>query len=126
MPIVNEPFIPETTLLKFIRSRGIFRTHDGVSPITEILERSLNKWFNKLSISYQELLSEYVSRMARLPIRLRADTAMIRVSEFTIGEDCRHGHLGLIDISAGLTARAYHADSQEKMDDIVGQRAYIC
>ena len=64
-----------------------------------------------------------MSRIVGLPIRLRADTAMIRLSEFTIGEDCRHSHWGLIDINTGLAARAYQADSQEKMeekiDDIV-------
>lgn len=123
-PMENEPSVPETILLTFVRSRDIFRIHDGVSPTTELLERSLNKWFNELSTSHQEALTEYVTLMTGLPIRLRADAAMTRLGEFTIEEDGQHGHRGSIDIHAGFATRACHTDSQEKIDDIIGHEGF--
>ncbi len=123
-PMENEPSVPETTLLKFICSGDILRIHAGVSPITEIPERSLNKWFNKLSASHQEVLTEYVSLMTGLSIRLRADATMTRLGGFTVEEVGQHGHRSFIDIHAGLATRACHTDIQEKIDDIVGHEGF--
>ncbi|KAI9770987.1 MAG: hypothetical protein M1840_002691 [Geoglossum simile] len=122
-PMANEDFVPETTL-RFARSRGRFHIHAGVSPITELLERSLNKWFGKLPTSHQEALTEYVSLMAGLPIRLRADTAMTQLGEFTIEGDGQHVYQGIINLHAGLATRACHTDSQGKIDDVVGHEGY--
>ena len=120
----NEHSVPGTTLLNFVRSGDGFRIHTGVSPVSDIVERSLNTWFNKLSRSHQEILIHHVSLRKGLPIRLRADPAMTQLSEFIIEEDGLHGFRGFIDIHAGLIRRARRTDSQEKIDDIVGHEGY--
>ena len=123
-PMENEDFFPETILLKFDRSEDSFYVHAQLSPVTEILERSLNMWFNKLSASHQEVLTDYIGLTTGLSIRLRADAAMTQCGEFTIKEDGQHGYQGFIDVHAGLATRACHTNSQEKIDDIVGHEGF--
>ena len=123
-PVANEEFAQETTLLKFTRSEDGFRIHTGESPTTKIVEQALTKWFNKLSASYREPLAGYMSLMEGLPIRLRADSMMTQLGEFSVEEDSQHGYQGFIDLHTGFTTRAFQTNSQEKIDDVVGHEGY--
>ena len=123
-PMENGDLVPGTTLLKFVRSGDEFRIHAGVSPITEILERSLNQWFNKLPTSHQEVLTEGMNLTRGLSIRLCSDPAMTQIGGFTIEQDGQHGYQGFININAGLATRACHPDNSGKIDDTVGRQGY--
>lgn len=122
--MTNEDFVEETALLRFTRCADRFRIRAGQSGMTEILERSLNKWFNRLSISRQEALTEYMNLMAGLPIRLRGDAAMTQLGEFSIEGDEQHSYQGFIDFHAGLATRIGQPGVEEKIDDIVGHEGH--
>lgn len=123
-PLENEDLAPGTTLLRFACCRNGFRIQVGVSPITGILERSLNLWFNRLPTSHQEVLTEYVNLTTGLPVRFRSDAAMTQIGAFTIEENVKHGRQGFIDIHAGIAKRGYHSDSPGRVDDIIGRAGY--
>ena len=120
----NEGLVPGTTVLKFVRSEDEFRIEPGASPIGEILERSLNQWFNKLPTSHKEVLSEYVNLTKGVSIRLRSDPAMTQMGTFAIEEDRQQGCQGFLDVHAGLATDACLPDSSKKIDEIVGREGY--
>ena len=120
----NEGLVPGTTVLKFVRSEDAFRIQAEVFPIGDILERSLNQWFNKLPTSHQEVLTEYMNLTRGISIRLRSDPAATQTGTFAIEEDGQHGCHGFIDIPAGLATNACLPDSTEEIDDIIGREGY--
>ncbi|KAK0121429.1 hypothetical protein ONS95_009723 [Cadophora gregata] len=118
-------FLPgATTTLKFICSGDLFRIAYGVSPTTEILERSLSQWFDKLLTSHQEVLSENTTIEPGLCIRLRSDGAMKHGGEFVVEEDGKHDYRSFIEIRTELVMKALHQNSTEIIDDIIGCMGY--
>ena len=120
----NRSLVPGLNLLKFVRGEDGFRIQAEVSPIGDILERSLNQWFNKLPTSHQEVLTEYVKLMRGLSIRLVSDPAATQIGRFAIEEDEQHGCHGFIEIHADIATNACLPDSPEEIDDIIGREGY--
>ena len=122
--IGSENMVPGTTLLQFYRSGDEFYIHAGASSIARSLERSLSQWFKKLLSYQQDLLTDYMSLIDGLYIRLRSDTAMTQIGGFSIKKDSQHDWQGFIDIHTGLTMEPYQLEHSGKIDDIIGHEGY--
>lgn len=111
----------DTALLTFSRSGHTFHVDTKETPFTLAVERSLNRWFNKLRPSHQDMLTEYMSVAGGLTIRLRS---MPQTSEFKIEKDGQIGYRAFIDIHTGVASRASYPGVAENIDDIIGHGGY--